>query len=418
MRKKILFSLLAIAISAAAVIGGTTAFFSDTETSTGNVFTAGSIDLKVDHTKQTYNDIDCKTCSVLLVSDPTNLVVAKNGNPLTPYPAVYLNPIHSAWTAQNDPSLVAANAKWIWEQNPVKQEDTTVDVTYTFEKTFEWWGPITGSDLSMAVGHDNTVDVYLNNILIGQGTNIYGFQQENMLHIPAANIIANTVQGINILKFVVKNVGQSNGNPSRNPAGLIYKFEINGNCGDDYFRNNCRLWGLKDLVPGDVFWNFDDIKPGDRGTNVISLHVYDNDGYACLLGHNIVDDENGQTDPEIKAGDITPALGELSQFIKIFAWVDDGDGLYNIGDQIITGPNSLFSTPIGVINLLASQTKYIGLAWCAGTQTVDGQGVINCDGSTMGDIAQTDKMTADFTAYAEQQRNNDNFSCPDWNQGN
>ena len=48
--KKIIISLSVIAAAAAIVIGGTTAFFSDTETSTGNTFTAGSIDLKVDNT--------------------------------------------------------------------------------------------------------------------------------------------------------------------------------------------------------------------------------------------------------------------------------------------------------------------------------------------------------------------------------
>ncbi|MBI4049803.1 MAG: hypothetical protein HY395_03270 [Candidatus Doudnabacteria bacterium] len=46
--KKIISSFSIIALVAAFAIGGTTAFFSDTETSTGNVFTAGSIDLKVD----------------------------------------------------------------------------------------------------------------------------------------------------------------------------------------------------------------------------------------------------------------------------------------------------------------------------------------------------------------------------------
>ncbi|TSC95708.1 MAG: von Willebrand factor type A [Parcubacteria group bacterium Athens0714_26] len=46
--KKILISLSIIGAVAAVAIGATTAFFSDTETSTGNTFTAGSIDLKVD----------------------------------------------------------------------------------------------------------------------------------------------------------------------------------------------------------------------------------------------------------------------------------------------------------------------------------------------------------------------------------
>lgn len=43
---------------AALVTGATIAFFNDTETSTGNVFTAGSIDLKVDSFGATYNGQD------------------------------------------------------------------------------------------------------------------------------------------------------------------------------------------------------------------------------------------------------------------------------------------------------------------------------------------------------------------------
>jgi len=49
MNKKILISLSVIGLVAAIGIGGTIAFFSDTETSTGNTFTAGAIDLTVDN---------------------------------------------------------------------------------------------------------------------------------------------------------------------------------------------------------------------------------------------------------------------------------------------------------------------------------------------------------------------------------
>ncbi|MCK4520493.1 SipW-dependent-type signal peptide-containing protein [Candidatus Parcubacteria bacterium] len=49
MNKKILISLTVIAVVAVIGIGGTVAYFSDTETSTGNVFTAGGIDLKIDY---------------------------------------------------------------------------------------------------------------------------------------------------------------------------------------------------------------------------------------------------------------------------------------------------------------------------------------------------------------------------------
>lgn len=53
--KKIIVSLSMIAAVAAIAVGATTAFFSDTETSTGNTFTAGAIDLKVDSMCHYYN---------------------------------------------------------------------------------------------------------------------------------------------------------------------------------------------------------------------------------------------------------------------------------------------------------------------------------------------------------------------------
>lgn len=55
---KVLLSGAVILVAAALVIGGAFAFFSDTETSTGNTFTAGSIDLKVD-SQQHYNNAVC-----------------------------------------------------------------------------------------------------------------------------------------------------------------------------------------------------------------------------------------------------------------------------------------------------------------------------------------------------------------------
>ncbi len=57
--KKIIISLSIIGAAAVIGIGATVALFSDTETSAGNIFTAGSIDLKVDHTLATYNGDPC-----------------------------------------------------------------------------------------------------------------------------------------------------------------------------------------------------------------------------------------------------------------------------------------------------------------------------------------------------------------------
>ena len=47
---KILISLLVIGVVGGIVAGVTTAYFSDTETSVGNTFTAGTLDLKIDNT--------------------------------------------------------------------------------------------------------------------------------------------------------------------------------------------------------------------------------------------------------------------------------------------------------------------------------------------------------------------------------
>jgi predicted ribosomally synthesized peptide with SipW-like signal peptide len=56
--KKILLSVGMLVFVGAVVLGATGAFFSDTETSTGNTFTAGAIDLKVDNECH-YNNGSC-----------------------------------------------------------------------------------------------------------------------------------------------------------------------------------------------------------------------------------------------------------------------------------------------------------------------------------------------------------------------
>jgi hypothetical protein len=342
------------------------------------------------------------------------MVVAKDGVPFAnPYPAVYVGSvtgfIHPAWTAEEHPILEAAGAEWIWESDPTKDIDLTNNAVYTFRKTFEWYGPVITSDLWFAVGSDNSVEVWLNGEKIAENTGEFGYRKESMLEVPGTVLTNKIVQGTNNLEFKIKNFALAGSTWQTNPAGLVYKFYLSGDCKDRYFKEHCMLWGEKDLGQ-ETFFNFDDIKPGDWGTNLISLHVYDNDAYACLITGNIVDAENTVINPEVNAGDNTPAIGELSRYISVFAWEDDGDGNYELPESIIAGPNSSFAGAIGRIPLTATTTEYIGYAWCAGTQSLDGA-LIKCDGSSMGDIAQTDIMTASLTAYAEQQRNNPDFRC-------
>ena len=67
--KKIITGVGMLVFVAAIVAGGTGAFFSDTETSTGNVFTAGAIDLTVD-SQQHYNGMVCVLNTQ--TTEPTN----------------------------------------------------------------------------------------------------------------------------------------------------------------------------------------------------------------------------------------------------------------------------------------------------------------------------------------------------------
>ncbi len=58
MNKRILLSLGTLVVAGAVIAGGTGAFFSDTETSTGNVFTAGSVTVGIEGITHTYNGVD------------------------------------------------------------------------------------------------------------------------------------------------------------------------------------------------------------------------------------------------------------------------------------------------------------------------------------------------------------------------
>jgi len=124
MNKKILASISLIAFVAIVAIGGTIAYFNDTETSSNNIIVAGTMNLKVDHLKQTYNGVDCKTCSVSIVSDTTNTVVSTvGGDDPVPFShaAVQVSQPHSAWTVTSD----IPGAVWIWATDPTTAHDSS-----------------------------------------------------------------------------------------------------------------------------------------------------------------------------------------------------------------------------------------------------------------------------------------------------
>src|SRR3989338_9331691 len=103
--KKILLSLVAIVAVAGGAAGVTIAFYNDTETSAGNILVASSVDLKVDHTKQAYNDHECVgNCEEI----GSNLVL--NGGFETPdVPtggwAIYPDASQTSWTVESGSGL-------------------------------------------------------------------------------------------------------------------------------------------------------------------------------------------------------------------------------------------------------------------------------------------------------------------------
>lgn len=423
--KKILLSAGTIAVVAALAVGGTIAFYNDTETSTGNIFTAGSIDLKVDQTMASYNGEQCKTCHLEIVSDSTTVVGSS--------PAVVLSFVHDAWTADLDgghtPGLnngTTDGSKWIWiTDGPTLP---TTDQDYTFDRTFVWNG--TASDAVLYLATDNLyTSVKLNGHLIGSTANDNNFQlaTEDVFTTAAdaTQLESKLIQGTNVLQVTVRNLAGSS-NPQNNPAGLLFKLEIDGSCqgsqqgGGTYLNTpgaTCELWGPQDLTDQQYF-NFGDVKPGDEGTNLISLHVTSNDAYACLIPHDIHNDENVPVDPELTAGDNTSdglENGELGDELEFFLWKDNGDGAYQASEQVLVNVGTTIDDiqdEMGNLQLTGGgPTEYIGLAWCAGTQASTTAPSITCDGNGMGNKAQTDKLLASLTAYAVQVRNNDDFSC-------
>lgn len=200
-------------------------------------------------------------------------------------------------------------------------------------------------------------------------------------------------------------------------------------------------WAATDLGPTNQFFNLGDLKPGDTGENTLSLHVSNNDAYVCAIVDNLQDNDNGVTEPEADAGDVTPGPigeGELSSELHFFAWADtgatpgfqgqqtdptEGDNIWQAGENPlfsnVEGPASdvlggvsypLFTPQTAAMP--AGSTAYVGLYWCYGALTVGAPGTLTCNGAPTTNITQTDSMTADISFYVEQSRNNGQFVCP------
>ena len=400
--KRIFFSLGMIAFVGAIAIGSTGAFFTDSQTSAGNVFTAGSVSLLIDHSLSTYNG----SSDLTIVTDPSWTFVGEDGTTPASGSAVNLTFVHPVW--EN-----FSGANWIWATDPVSDPAGPVDQEYTFTKTFNWSGPVASA--SVDYGADNYYDVYVNGNLIGSN-HILTTDNFELPH--TTDVSASIVQGINTITFRGENQHIDGSVFTGNPAGIDLKLVIHGQ----------QTFGPTTLT-NQTFWDFSDVKPADTGRDVISIHDPANDAWTCMIVNNIKNNENTVVPPETAAGDPGGGPigdGELGKYLHLFLWHDlNSDGNYNppIETPITPTPIDLSGTPPQITlalhdsttsngPMLSGSENDVGSAWCAGTLTVDlGTGAMTCDGSSVLNDSQTDSTLADLTFYATQARNQPGFTC-------
>lgn len=236
------------------------------------------------------------------------------------------------------------------------------------------------------------------------------------------------------------------------PYDGLYYWDLDGNgeIGDGEVpeENRCSCsWLLADL-DGKAIFDFEDLNPGDYGESTISLHSA-SDVWACMALKDWTNIDNGcvgpEVDPDPDCNQVGDQGGQGELIIEFALWWDmcdieefgvyPGDNIYQIDCDGGLGPYSVYSlaeivqeSPLPIVDseysgstylrpdyLEASTTYYIGMAWCFGgiNWIYKDTGVIACDGSGIGNEAQTDKLTGTIEFSAWQYRSNPDFFCRD-----
>lgn len=461
--RKLLASTLMVVGVVSAVTLATRAFFSDTETSNANTFQAGAIDLQVD-SQAHYNGMDC-------VNEQWSDCTPADGNLLQngSFESPEVTASQKWQTFANGTGGMAWTVEWVEGQaeefnsvdrpNPALQEYQegvngwlAHDGDQFTELDSDWFGP-TGPNSNIS-GEPALVKIY-QDIVTTPGT-LYQLKyyfsarpqtaaDENVLIVKIGadsdtHTFGNATNQTNWIEYTKNFIAVSNSTRIEFQAGgtanslgvLLDDVTLTAmNCvpNPNYSNQTCDgTWTLTDLGPENQFFTFQDIKPGDQGENTISLHLEDNDAYACLYFNDVSDNENSLVEPEVEFGDDTENVGEIAKYLNFFAWYDDGDNVWESGETPLLAFDSgaisaetwlaggasydLYSPASGDSPFIAGSTRFLGLAWCAGNLAVNYEAyTLNCDGSTMLNDAQTDQLQASIGFYVEQARNNENFTC-------
>ncbi|MFC1649189.1 TasA family protein [Patescibacteria group bacterium] len=411
--KKILRSVFVLVVALTLVTAATQSFFSDTETSENNRFVAGAIDLTID-SEAHYNGYIC--------DDGT-----WSCEPWADYVVSFVQ-----GTRNDGQPVLEERSDLSSALGPAEDNDT-----FNF--------------VSLGLGiHGELVLGFQNRILNGDGNDLRVVEtsfgspscgnypeharvyasQNGSVWTDLGNTCLDGEFDLGELEWAqfVKIVDTSD------PAsfnGSADGYDVDGvqaiHCGstpENLAGESCnQSWTLSDLGPEHRFFDFADLKPGDKGENTISLHINNNEAYACMRTGRLQDNDLGLVEPELDAGDDTdgPGKGELSRYLEFFAWFDDGDNRWEPGEEPITQEPVLGSEflngsyPLAVPDddpLPPGETSYIGIYWCMGDLGVDSEThALTCDGTVDANMAQTDETVATISFYVEQARHNDEFTC-------
>ena len=182
--------------------------------------------------------------------------------------------------------------------------------------------------------------------------------------------------------------------------------------------------GTQDGDPAGMFYQLDDVKPGDSGHVEFCFRIVDNPSYVWACG-DLSQAENGMNEPEM-AVDTTPELGELGDSIdaRLVYCERDGGELIE-GEEIVSG--SLVDVVAAITGGAALDGAGVaGLAPGDQAEYADvvepAQGDAYLTGpcvclfweipTSVGNVIQSDSLTMNFEFHAVQSRHNDGTANP------
>jgi spore coat-associated protein N len=146
-------------------------------------------------------------------------------------------------------------------------------------------------------------------------------------------------------------------------------------------------------------FNVANMKPGNQPTGHWNLqNIGSLAGTLSISSITVTNNENGITEPETEAGDVTASVGELGAVVSIDIYIDaDKDGYYSVGDtHLYQGTiNGLPSTlAIGALGAGATTRINAVVNWWSNSPPYDGVTPYHIADDN---LAQGDSCTIDFT---------------------